>query len=234
MNLVGILARISCGWVWRTPARSARMLHGFAHAEQASMLDLRLAARRTESSERAAAYLRHADDEARHCRMFCGRSAQLVEDAGRGGQALGHVRADYEALFDRLGELDFLAFVHWGEARAIRQFDAYVAYFEANHRERDATLLRSILVDERRHASYTGALLLELAGDERSMRRAIGRVRRWELGRTWLRSGRFLAERVYTVTMFALYVMAAPLALLVRLVRPVRKGWRPLSTGDVD
>jgi hypothetical protein len=109
-----------------------------------------------------------------------------------------------------------------------------VAYFEANHRERDATLLRSILVDERRHASYTAALLLELAGDERSMRRAIGRVRRWELGRTWLRSGRFLAERVYAVTMFALYVMAAPLALLVRLVRPVRKGWRPLGTGDVD
>ncbi|MGH1340355.1 MAG: ferritin-like domain-containing protein [Nannocystales bacterium] len=208
------------------------MLHGFAHAEQASMLDLRLAARRTSSRSRAAAYLRHADDEARHCRMFTGRSVQLMSQAGRPTAEVRRVHADYEGLFDRLGELDFLAFVHWGEARAIRQFDAYVSYFEANNRQRDATLLRTILVDERRHASYTQALLLELAGDPRTMRRAIGRVRRWELGRAWLRSGRFLAESAYAATMLVLYVLAAPLALLVRIVRPVREGWQPLPAGE--
>jgi len=164
--------------------------------------------------------------------MFTGRSVQLMSQAGRSTAEVGRVHADYEGLFDRLGELDFLAFVHWGEARAIRQFNVYVNYFEANDRPRDATLLRTILVDERRHASYTQALLLELAGDPRTMRRAIGRVRRWELGRTWLRSGRFLAELAYAGTMLVLYMMSAPLALLVRLVRPVREGWQPLGTGE--
>lgn len=153
-------------------------------------------------------------------------------EAGRPTAGVARVHADYEGLFDRLGELDFLAFVHWGEARAIRQFDAYVDYFEANDRQRDATLLRTILVDERRHASYTQALLLELAGDPKTMRRAIGRVRRWELGRAWLRSGRFLAEGAYAGTMLVLYLMAAPLALLVRIARPVREGWRPLAAGE--
>ena len=72
-DLTGWLARASSPWVWRSPARAARKLHGFALAEHGSMLDLRLAAARTTSPARAAAYLRHADDEARHAQMFIRR-----------------------------------------------------------------------------------------------------------------------------------------------------------------
>lgn len=229
MNLVGLLARATSPWVWRTPMRSARMLHSFAHAEQGSMLDIRLAATATPSTARAAAYLRHADDEARHCVMFTRRCAQLAAQAGSANKLLPPVRADCERLFEQLGELDFLAFVHWGEARAIRQFHAYIDYFEAQGRQGDATLLKTILVDENRHAAYTRELLVELAGSEHEAQRAIGRVRRWELWRTWLRKGRFLAEHVYTLAMLMVYVLAAPLSLLLRLARPARAGFRALA-----
>jgi rubrerythrin len=219
-DLTARLARLSSPLVWRTPARAARKLHGFALAEQGSMLDMRLAAARTPSPARAALYLRHADDEARHAQMFA-RQAQRL--AGRPAPAT--LRADSERLFESLGERDFLAFVHFGEERARRQFEAYVAWFKARGRDADANLFETILVDERRHCEYSRALLVELAGGELEARASLRRVARWELGRRWMRAGRFVAERIYLVTMLVLYILAAPLALLVRLARPIRRGW---------
>ncbi|PRQ04528.1 hypothetical protein ENSA5_06940 [Enhygromyxa salina] len=71
----------------------------------------------------------------------------------------------------------------------------YVDYLAARGRERDASLFSTILVDERRHADYTRALLFELAASEAEARRALRRVKRWEAWRGWLRAGRFLASR---------------------------------------
>ena len=224
MSATALAARLLNPVVWRRARHSARKLHGFALAEHGSMLDLRLAARATPSPARAAAYLRHADDETRHCQMFAKRARQLAREAGLA--PLGHPRADSEQLFYSLGELDFLAFVHVGEARAITQFETYVEHFRARGRERDAGLFEAILVDERRHAAYTRELLFELAADEREAQRALRRVRRWEAWRTWLRAGRILAEGVYVGSMSLVYVLAAPLALLVRAVRPTPSGWR--------
>lgn len=224
MPFTAFVARLLNPIVWRRPGHSARKLHGFALAEHGSMLDLRLAARATPSPERAAAYLRHADDETRHCQMFSKRARQLARAAGLPPPAT--VRADSEQLFFSLGELDFLAFVHVGEARAIVQFDTYVAHFEATGREREASLFKAILVDERRHADYTRALLFELAPSESDARRALRRVRRWEAWRSWLRAGRVLAEAVYVASMSIVYLLAAPLAVLVRVVRPTPRGWR--------
>lgn len=224
MSLTASIARLLNPLVWRRPAHVARKLHGFALAEHGSMLDLRLAARLTDSPERAAAYLRHADDETRHAQMFGKRAKQLARDAGIA--ALAPVRADTEQLFVNLGELDFLAFVHLGEARAIEQFGAYIDYFQAQARERELALFQTIVVDERRHADYTHALLIELAGSEAAAGKALRRVRRWEAWRTWLRSGRFLAERVYVVMMIIVYALAAPLGILVRWARPIKAGWR--------
>ena len=227
MSLTATLARLLNPLVWRRSGHAARKLHGFALAEHGSMLDLRLAARLTPSPERAAAYLRHADDETRHAQMFTKRARQLAREAGI--RDLGLVRADSEQLFVALGELDFLAFVHVGEARAIEQFTTYIRWFEARGRERDASLFSTILVDERRHADYTRALLFELAPDEAGARRALRRVKRWEAWRNWLRAGRFLAQKVYVVAMAIVYLLAAPLGLLVRVVRPVAPGWRALE-----
>jgi hypothetical protein len=228
-RLTVLLARWLNPLVWRWPGHAARKLHAFALAEQASMLDMRIAASRTPSPERAAAYLRHADDEARHAQMFARRARKLASEAGR---PIGPLAADCEQLFDALGELDFLAFVHVGEARALAQFETYVAWFIAHDREQERVLFETIMVDERRHSAYTRALLIELAGSEAVAKQALGRVARWELGRRWLRAGRFVAERVYVLTMLIVYVLAAPLSLLVRVARPIRRGWRTPSPSD--
>ncbi len=217
------LARLLSPLAWRSPRRSARKYHAFALAEHGSMLDMRLAAARTTEPARAAAYLRHADDESRHAQMFGRRAARL---GGEAGLQLGPVRADSERLFELLGERDFLAFVYVGEARARAQFEAYVEWFKANGRGQDATLFETVLVDERRHEEYTRNFLFELVGDAEA-RRALRRVARWEFRRRWLRAGRFLAERVYVVAMLLVYALAAPLALLVRVARPIRRGWLP-------
>ena len=223
-RLSATLARRLSPLTWRTPARSARKLFAFALAEQGSMLDMRLAAARTPSPARAALYLRHADDEARHAQMFA-RNAQRLAGAARRPFVLPPLRADSERLFESLGERDFLAFVHLGEDRARRQFEAYVAWFHEHGREQDAKLFETILVDERRHGEYTRALLGELAGDEAGAVQALRKAARWEFGRRWLRAGRYLAERVYLVTTLLLYILAAPLTLLIRLARPIRRGW---------
>ncbi len=223
-DLTTILARALNPVVWRTPARAARKLYAFALAEHGSMLDLRLAAASTPSPARAAAYLRHADDEARHTQMFARRAGRLASEAGR-PLALGPVMADSERLFEALGEVGFLAFVHLGEARAIRQFEVYEAWFRAHARDTDAALFATILGDERQHSAYTWQLLCELTGDVHHARKAVRRAQRWELGRQWLRAGRAVAERVYFGLTLVVYGLAAPLAVLVRLVRPERRGF---------
>ena len=223
-DLTGTLARILSPLVWRTPGHSARRLHAFALAEQGSMLDLRLAAARTSSPARAAAYLKHADHEARHPQIFARRAQRLAAEA-RKPPSLGPLRADSERLFETLGERDFLAFVHFGEERARRQFEAYSTWFKGHARDQDHKLFETILVDERRHGTYTRDFLVDLVGEPEA-RAAIRRVARWELGRRWMRAGRFIAERVYIATMLLLYLLAAPLALLVRLARPIRRGWQ--------
>jgi len=200
--------------VWRWPGRDARKLHAFARAEEGSRVDLLLAARRTSSAARRALYLRHALDEARHALMFSRRAAELRLASGR--PALGPPRADGEALFDRLGEVRFLAFVHRGEARGRAQFEAYRGHFAAAGDARTRALFEAIVGDERRHEEYTRALLVELAGGERAARRALRWAAAWEAWRAWRRAGRFVAERLFVITMMALYVVLAPVGLAMR------------------
>ena len=222
------LARLTSPIVWRLPGHDARMLFGFAQAEAASFLDLRMAAARTGSTARGALYLRHALDEARHAQMFTRASAELRVRRGR--EPFGVARADASDLHERLGEVGFLAFVHRGERRGRMQFEAYRDWFAARGAtsasdEKLRAMFDAILVDERRHETYTRELLLEAAGDERAARKALRRAALWEAWRTWRAMGRFVAKLLFTIAMTLLYFTLAPFALLVRVVRPSPKGW---------
>ncbi len=227
-----LLARAVSPIVWRIPGHGARKLFGFALAEQASRLDLEAAVRGTPSSERRAAYLRHLLDEARHAQMFTRRSAELRRGEGRA--PLGDPRAaDIEDLWENLGEVRFLAFVHRGERRGKQQFLVYRDWFGARGDARSRAMFDAILKDERVHEAYTWDLLVALTGSEAAARREVRRAALWEAWRTWRRAGRFVAEKVYFVAMLALYVLSAPLALLVRMARPARAGWvRPAHEVD--
>ena len=223
---LSLVVRLLNPIVWRWPGRAARKLFSFALAEQGSLLDLTEAARLTPSAERAATYLKHASDEARHARVFASRSAELR--FARGDESLGDPRADSDHLFEQLGEIGFLAFVHLGERGGRSQFEEYERYFRERGDDADSAMFSAIVVDEKRHEKYTGELLLVLAGDERRAKKALRRARRWRMWRTWRRLGIGLAGRVYQLAMLLLYVALMPLALLIMLVRPARSGWKAL------
>jgi hypothetical protein len=105
------------------------------------------------------------------------------------------------------------------------QFEAYRDFFARSGDDASRAMFDAVLVDERRHEAYSRALLLDLAGSERAARAAMRRVALWEAWRTWRRLGRVMAGAVYAAIMIALYVVLAPIALLVRLARPRAKGW---------
>jgi rubrerythrin len=216
------LARLTSQVVWRWPRREVRLLRSFSRAEASSLLDMVAAARLTPSEARRAAYLRHALDEARHARMFAARADQI--DGERGRLPQGVPRADYEALYERLGEVGFLAFVHRGERRGRRQFEAHRDHFARIGDARGRALFEAILSDERRHESYTRELLVELAG-EAGARNALRRAAAWEAWRIWRRAGRFVAALSFGLLMTTLFVALAPLGLVMRLASPSPKGW---------
>ncbi len=222
-----ILARATNPIVWRIPGHGARKYFGFALAEQGSMIDLAAAARLTPSAERRAAYVRHLLDEARHARIFTLKSAELCAAEGRASP--GSPRADTEDLFANLGEVRFLAFVHRGETKGCQQFTEYRDWFARRGDQKTSAMFEAILKDERRHMSYTRDLLVDMTGSERAAGRELRRATLWEMWRSWRRAGRAVAERLYVVLMLAFSVLLAPFALVVRLTRPARTGWVPIT-----
>lgn len=207
-------------WSWRLLATDDRAIGGrlaeFARTEQGSFLTLRLAANQTPSSARAALYLRHAADEARHARLLHTCAEEL-----RGYRA--PLLADAEDLYALRGELAFLAFVHHAEGRGRRQFELIAQELERQGRAATAELLRRIASEERHHELYSGRLLHDLAAGERSASAELARIRRWEAWRLFRRAGRSTAGHVYDALILAL----VPILAVYGLVLPrARTGFR--------
>jgi hypothetical protein len=218
-----LFASLTSPFVWRVRGHAARKLLQFSSTERGSELDLRLAAAMTTSPARRALYLKHALDESRHALAFAARANDLRNDDGLPSVALPE--ADIERLFETLGEVRFLAFVHRGEARGRAQFVAYRDHFAQRRDDKSRALFDAILRDEERHEQYTRALLVEVCGSEHATRVELRKAALWEAWRTWRRAGRFTAHALYTLLMTIVYVAMAPLALWVRLVRPERRGF---------
>jgi len=130
-------------------------------------------------------------------------------------------------LFERLGEIGFVAFAHRGERRAKVQFEAYSDYFASRGDEDMAAMFARIADDEDRHEQLAAELLGELTSDEAAARRALRKVALWETGRNFRRLGRSTAETLWRVAATILYLASAPLSLLTRIVRPDRRGFLP-------
>jgi hypothetical protein len=223
-----LLATVTAPFAFATRRRTARQLFRFALAEQESMLELRAAAARATSAERRALYLRHALDEERHATMFATHAAEIRRSLGLPGW--GHPRADCEQLFDRLGENGFLAFVHRGERSGRIQFEVYARWFARRGDAKLRALFTALIPDEIGHERYTRELLVA-GSSEGGARRELRRIALWEGFRAWRRSGQGLAQVVYTGAMTVLYVALAPFAVLLRLARPERRGWRSPPPG---
>ncbi len=206
-----LLARVTGALRWSTKEKAARLFMAFARAERSSHYDMLAAARLSPDPERRAAYVRHASDEARHALMFTLRAEQLNHSIA------AHPReytADFEHLFERLGELDFLAFVHLGEQRGRRQFAVYREELASKGDDKSRALFDAILTDEAQHASYTRTFLDRVSGGQVQSQKALRRVRRWELWRAWLRLGRVTSSALFTWSMRGVYLLLLPFALI--------------------
>jgi rubrerythrin len=214
---MSLVHRLTNPIVWAFPGNAARKLRGFAEVEAESVLEMRGAAALTKDPARRLLYLRHALDEERHARAF-------LHAAQEHGAPWTPLHASSQDLFAQLGEERFLAFVHRGERRGRMQFESYEAHFDVR-RPKLATLFRGIIVDERRHETYSRELLERVAGTR--SRAALRWAATWEAWRRWLGAGRVVSGWIYTALMVVLYVCLAPLAVVWRLVSPARAGWIP-------
>ena len=219
---VHLFAWLGGQWAFRSQRRAARLLHGFACTEEQSQLELRLAARACTDERRRARYLRHALDETRHAHAFSEHARELAHAAGAAGFA--RPSAGCEQLYERLGELRFLAFVHLGEQRGRAEFETYARLLRSRGADTTAQLFEGLIADERQHEAYTARLLAELGGAH-GARRAVRWVRRWQAWREFRRRGRKLAGAMYAGTMLLVYVALAPFALTLRSFGKTERGF---------
>jgi len=204
-------ARLTRPLRWRNPRATARLLAAFARAERSSYFDMMAAANATPSVSRRAQYLAHALDENRHATMFRRRALEL--DPALAHAPL-HFHADFEHLLERLGEAQFMAFVHLGEKRGCAQIRVYrdeLRKLSGTRREDEKTMaiFEAVIADETRHESYSLAFASELGG-------SLNRARAWEAWRGWMRVGSRLSSAIFVLSMSVLYLALLPLALLER------------------
>ncbi len=175
------------------------MLEQFSATERASSLDLLEAASLTESPERAALYLRHARDEARHAEVFWRLAQREV--------GLDNLRpaVDTEGLFAQHGEAAFLAFVHLGETRGRIQFEIYEEVLRRNGHRLCARAFSAILRDEVRHESYSLALLHNIAPN--AAIQTIRKMRARRLLASLQRMRQRVATHLYAIAIWPIHLL---------------------------
>lgn len=179
------------------------------------MIDLVEAAQLTPDAERAALYLRHAEDESRHAQIFLSESKRLAEQHQL--TPMGPLRADTESLFRTLGEPAFAAFVALGETRGALQFEAYRDHFEARGDARMAALFKRILEDETRHELQARTFTEALSAHPGRLRLAM-RIRR--LRAAYARQASTLTHALFSLLAALLVLLFSPLALVLKRNKP--------------
>lgn len=224
------LVRVTAPVAWRTRRRIATKLMGFAATELGSSLDMIRASERTADPRLRRLFYRHGLDEARHAQRFREAAQRVYPGAAELLRPHERLHALRQDLHERLGELDFIAFVHISESHARRQFEALEAHFARRPETAAlADLFRDIGRDEQQHSAYSGRLLDErrAAGQARDVDRALRRVRLRGAWAGWRRAGRRIGDLLVRLLLTLLFVGVVPIfAGLARLSRRPRPGWQ--------
>lgn len=207
---------------WRVPGRAQRLLAAFALAERGSMLDMLSAVEATSRRDMRKKYFLHALDEARHAILFAdrvralgevGRAEAALEDSG---QLLEAGIIGGKSLFERMGEVEFLAFVYVAEADAVEQFHVYLNRRLPDQATQDQ--LRVILKDEVFHVSYSRAEVDRYRKEGLPMEAIVRKVRRRRLWEGWNRFSRDFGSFMSGIWLTLLYFLAlGPFRLFARL-----------------
>ncbi|MSP55351.1 MAG: ferritin-like domain-containing protein [Myxococcales bacterium] len=218
---------------WRLPGWPQRLLTEFSLAERGSMVDMLAAAQATPRREMRRKYFLHALDEGRHAGIFAervkalsggrvARSDAVIEDAGL---LQDHGIVGGKTLFERLGELEFLAFVFVAEADAVEQFGVYL---DRKLPDPETTAaLRDILKDESFHVSYSKLECERYRREGKPVDAALRAVRWRRMKEGWMRFTRDFGEWASGFWLLLLYFGAVgPFRLIARLESG---GWRSAS-----
>jgi rubrerythrin len=206
-------------WVWRDPHRRARKLLRFAETEADGARDLSRAAELTSDALLRRLYLRHAEDETRHARLFRSRGSALLS-------ALPRAPEGFEANWFAPGERglddvrvegadddELLAFLHLSEKAAARRFAIYQQVLR--HDPETRAVFEEVLHDEAFHMSYTHTQLERVA--PRRSRARLWQARMARLWKAYLRIAAAIASVFGTLLLRLQYfVVLPPFALLAR------------------
>lgn len=231
------LVRIAAPIVWRNQQKIAAKLEGFAATEAGSALDMLKAAELTSDPLLRRLFFKHAMDEARHAEMFRAAARRIDPRPAHTMSEYALIHARRQNLYQNLGPLRFLAFVHLAERRGEAHFRALSKHFSARGEQEIATLFERIARDERFHVRYSRKML-EREAARSGKRSAVHWLRRSELDRAfagWRRSGRQIGDLIARSMLVLIYVFClAPFALAQALLEPKQKGWRkPKRGGDL-
>jgi hypothetical protein len=209
---------------WRTNQGRARLMSYFAGTEHGAYLDVISAIEHTERRELRKTYLEHALDERKHARMFNQMSQRLGLPRERAaimdvGALSDQGLVDGESLFEKLGEIEFLAFVHDAEKRAGEQFKVYL---DSRYTDSETQIaLSEIVRDEYFHISYSKSALERYAPENKNSLLRRTAIRRYK--ERWISIGHRIGIIVTRVWMCLLYfIIVAPFRIMARK-EPV--GW---------
>jgi hypothetical protein len=220
--LIGLVAPL----VWRSDEKIADKLDGFAATEAGSALDMLKAAELVDDPALRRLFFRHAMDEARHARMFRD-AARAIRPGRRGGSGYELIHATRQNLFQNLGLVRFVAFVHVAERAGAAQFAALARHFQG--RGELGQTFAQILKDERFHVGYSGKILARWSseGGWLAVRSALFQIRAKRAWEAWKRSGRVMGDLLVGAVLGLLYlVVLPPFALAQRRLDPERAGWK--------
>jgi rubrerythrin len=228
-----LLVRALAPLVWRSDARIAAKLEGFAATEAGSALDMLKAAELCEDRGLRRLFFRHAVDEARHAELFRAAARRLAP--GPRGSEYHLIHATRQNLFARFSLVRFVAFVNVAEERGEEHFRALAAHFEG--RPELADLFARVGKDERFHVAYSRRLLQRFRreGRGREVALALAAVRVTRAWEAWRRSGRVLGDLASQLLLGVAYLVALPVfVILQRRGDPERAGWhrRPAANPD--
>jgi len=230
-SLMDRLLRPVHRWVWLSAERRASKLFRFAETEADGGRDISRAAELTGDPLLRRLYLRHAQDEQRHCELFRQRGRSLLQEVQRdpnkkrlelnwlspGERGLDDLRVDAER------EESLLAFLHLSEKAAAGRFVIYRDVLQPDPKTR--AVFEDILKDETFHMNYTYQQLVRVA--PRGHAWPLWRARLNRLWKGYLRLAVALAGLIGGVILLVQYfVLLPPFAVLAkREARREPVGW---------
>ena len=216
---------------WTSPQKQAVLMSKFAATERGSSYDMLSALAQTKRRELRAKYLHHALDEARHARLFRTRALALGIDREQAALVdIGYLHdagiIAGETLFERMGEEEFLAFVHDAEQRGLEHFTIYLNSKHTDQNTRDA--LQSITKDEHFHRSYSKAALEKYAPEHSTQ--LLKKVRNRRYKEAWMRLARIIGTAVSGFWLTLVYfILLIPFRMVARIDK---QGWHTQVTSS--